>query len=115
MHASGGGAHPKRFGDVIDRSVRVVMEDDRGSLLVGQPAEQSKELLGGLRLVYRIGEVRNSVIGSTPTFELAGGHAEGNPPDPCARVTDLATPAERLGESLSRGVASDVAIARVRQ
>lgn len=108
VHAYGRWAGPDDPCDLVGRIARVVVEDERGSLVRREPRQTGDQSRG--RLLHLIAWVGDGWPEAPAILELSGSDPKRCPPDPTLRVPEMAPAADRLREGLGHGVAGHLSI-----
>src|SRR5581483_1646911 len=96
------------FRDLLGRITRVVVENERGSLVRREPLETGNQ--SRVRLLYLIAWVGDARPEAPAILKLSGSDPKRCPPDPTLRVPEIAPAADRLRERLGHSVARHLSI-----
>ena len=102
---------PEARGDLADRKVRVVEEDDRRSLGVRKLSQRGEEVRVAISVQMLDGSVWSGIFHAA-RLQRPGRDPKRGPPGPGDGVTHGLAAAEELGEGLGYRITRDLGVAR---
>jgi len=98
-------------GNLADRMVGVIEEDDGGALLGRQLLQRPDQV--AVEIAHLVGGLSIEADRPSPIFEHPGRDSKRCPPDPGGRRVNGRAARDRLGEGLRHGVAGQIGVLRI--